>query len=146
MIRIGPVLWLALVAFASIGTFQLKYRVQAQEQELIGLDRQIQRDRDDIQVLHAEWAHLNDPNRLADLTRRHLDLAPVAGVQIVRFDVLPARPIPTPLPDGTTTTDPIATLLTELSLDEARSSGAQGGATQSSGARNGPIQSGEVQK
>ena len=26
MIRIGPLLWLALVALASIGTFQLKYR------------------------------------------------------------------------------------------------------------------------
>ena len=31
MIRIGPLLWLALVALASIGTFQLKYRVQAQD-------------------------------------------------------------------------------------------------------------------
>ena len=98
MIRIGPLLWLALVALASIGTFQLKYRVQAQEQELTRLDRQIQRDRDDIQVLHAEWAHLNDPNRLSDLARRHLDLAPVAGVQIVGFEALPDRPIPTPLP------------------------------------------------
>ena len=141
MIRIGPLLWMALVALASVGTFQLKYRVQAQEQELTRLDRQVQRDRDDIQVLHAEWAHLNDPNRLSDLARRHLDLAPVAGVQIVRFDVLPARPIPTPLPDGTTTTDPIATLLTQIGVDEAQSGGAQSG-----GAQSGQIQSGEVQK
>jgi hypothetical protein len=120
VIRIGPLLWLALVALASVGTFQLKYRVQAQEQELTRLDRQLQRDRDDIQVLHAEWAHLNDPNRLSDLARRHLDLAPVAGVQIVRFEILPARPIPTPLPDGTTTTDPIGTLLTLLSTQDTQ--------------------------
>ena len=126
MIRIGPLLWLALVALASIGTFQLKYRVQAQEQELTRLDRQIQRDRDDIQVLHAEWAHLNDPNRLSDLARRHLDLAPVAGVQIVRFEALPDRPVPTPLPDGTSTTDPIATLLTQLGMAETQATETQG--------------------
>ena len=117
MIRIGPLLWLALVAFASVGTFQLKYRVQAQEQELTRLDRQIQHDRDDIQVLRAEWAHLNDPNRLSDLARRHLDLAPVAGVQIVRFDLLPQRPAPTPDESA----DPIATLLSQLGGDEAKS-------------------------
>ena len=111
MIRLGSFLWLALIALASIGTFQLKYRVQAQEQELTRLDRQIQRDRDAIQVLHAEWAHLNDPGRLSDLARRHLDLAPVAGVQIVSFDALPARPAPAP---GTTPEDPIGSLLSQL--------------------------------
>ena len=119
MIRIGPLLWLALVALASIGTFQLKYRVQAQEQELTRLDRQIQHDRDDIQVLHAEWAHLNDPNRLSDLARRHLDLAPVAGVQIVKFDVLPQRPAP--VPDETA--DPIGSLLSQLGSEEAQKPG-----------------------
>ncbi len=116
MIRIGPLLWLALVALASVGTFELKYRVQAQEQELTRLDRQIQHDRDDIQVLRAEWAHLNDPSRLSDLARRHLDLAPVAGLQIVRFDVLPQRPTPTPDESA----DPIATLLSQLGGDEAQ--------------------------
>jgi cell division protein FtsL len=108
MIRLGSILWLALIALASIGTFQIKYRVQAQEQELTRIDRQIQRDRDAIQVLHAEWAHLNDPGRLADLARRHLDLAPVAGVQIVHFDVLPLRPA------DETTPDPIGSLLSQL--------------------------------
>jgi cell division protein FtsL len=116
MIRIGPLLWLALVALASVGTFELKYRVQAQEQELTRLDRQIQHDRDDIQVLRAEWAHLNDPSRLSDLARRHLDLAPVAGLQIVRFDVLPQRPAPAPEESA----DPIATLLSQLGGDEAQ--------------------------
>jgi cell division protein FtsL len=115
MIRIGPLLWLGLIALASIGTFQLKYRVQAQEQELTRVDRQIQHDRDDVQLLRAEWAHLNDPNRLSDLARRHLDLAPVAGVQIVRFDILPTRPAPS---DGAEPADPIATLLSQISGGE----------------------------
>jgi len=94
MIRPGALLWLALVALAGFGLFELKYRVQAQERELSRLVHQIQDDRDHIQVLRAEWAHLNDPHRLADLARRYLDLAPVAGLQIVRFDALPSRPAP----------------------------------------------------
>ncbi len=121
MIRIGPLLWLALIAIASVGTFHLKYRVQAQEQELTRLDRQIQRDRDAIQVLHAEWAHLNDPARLSDLARRHLDLAPVAGVQIVTFDALPMRPA------GVTPQDPIGSLLSQLGEGEQKGGSASGG-------------------
>ncbi len=125
MIRLGPMLWLALIALASIGTFQLKYRVQAQEQQLTALDRQIQRDRDAIQVLHAEWAHLNDPNRLSDLARRHLDLAPVAGVQIVRFDALPQRPA------NEVAQDPIGSLLSQLGEGQQKPDGsAQSGSGQ----------------
>lgn len=120
MIRLGSILWLALIALASIGTFQLKYRVQAQEQDLTRLDRQIQHDRDAIQVLHAEWAHLNDPGRLSDLARRHLDVAPVAGVQIVRFDTLPERPAPAP---GTTPEDPIGSLLSQLGDNQQKPDG-----------------------
>ena len=128
MIRLGPLLWLALIALASVGTFQLKYRVQAQEQELTKLDRQIQRDRDAIQVLHAEWAHLNDPARLSDLARRHLDLAPVAGVQITTFDALPARPA------DATPQDPIGSLLSQLGTDQQKPTGAGSGTATQNGA------------
>ena len=115
MMRVGTLLWLALVAIAGFGLFQLKYRVQGQEQELARLFHQIQNDRDQIQVLRAEWAHLNDPHRLADLARRYLDLAPVAGVQIVRFDTLPARPTPLVEEYAGGSLDPsVVALLTQL--------------------------------
>jgi hypothetical protein len=114
MIRPGTLLWLGLVALAGFGLFQLKYRVQGQEQELAHLFRQIQNDRDQIQVLRAEWAHLNDPHRLADLARRYLDLAPVAGVQIVRFDALPPRPTPMVEEAGNSGDASVVSLLAEL--------------------------------
>ena len=115
MIRLGTLLWLALVALAGFGLFELKYRVQVQERELARLDRQIRNDRDEIQVLRAEWAHLNDPLRLSELARRYLDLAPVAGVQIVRFDALPARQTPVVEEFGTVNPDSsIVTLLSQL--------------------------------
>ena len=94
MIRLGAVLWVCLVSLAGFGTFELKYRVQGQEEALVRLNRQIDRDRDSIQLLRAEWAHLNDPQRRGEPPQRHLDLTPVAGVQIVRFEALPPRPAP----------------------------------------------------
>ena len=115
MIRPGTLLWLALVALASFSLFQLKYRVQGQEQELARLFRHIQDDRDQIQVLRAEWAHLNDPHRLADLARRYLDLAPVAGVQMARFSNLPMRPTPMVEEAGSSPGDSsVVALLTQL--------------------------------
>jgi hypothetical protein len=94
MIRLGALLWICLVSLAGFGTFELKYRVQSQEQALLHLNRQIDQDRDSIQLLRAEWAHLNDPKRLADLAQRHLDLVAVTGAQIVHFEALPPRPAP----------------------------------------------------
>jgi hypothetical protein len=114
MIRPGTLLWLGLVALAGFGLFQLKYRVQGQEQELAHLFREIQNDRDQIQVLRAEWAHLNDPHRLADLARRYLDLAPVAGLQIVRFDTLPPRPTATVEQAANSGDASVLALLTQL--------------------------------
>ena len=95
MIKPGTLLWFVLIAAAFLGVYHMKYRVQAGEEELARLDVQIAQDRDAIQVLRAQWAHLNDPARLADLARRHLALVPVAGLQIVSFKSLPDRPTAT---------------------------------------------------
>jgi len=42
-------------------------------------------------VLEAEWSYLNDPLRLADLTRRHTGLVPTTPGQIGDFASLPLR-------------------------------------------------------
>jgi hypothetical protein len=91
MIKPGTLLWFALIAAAIFGVYHMKYRVQAEEEELTRLDLQIARDRDTIQVLRAEWAHLNEPARLTELAQRHLALSPLAGLQIVSFKALPDR-------------------------------------------------------
>ncbi len=43
-------------------------------------------------MLHAEWAHLNDPERLRNLAERYLGLAPIAPVQLGSLEALPDRP------------------------------------------------------
>ncbi len=96
MIRIGTVIWFVVLALLGVGLFQVKYAVQAKERELRKVNRQIAADHDAMRVLEAEWSYLNDPVRLADLTRRHTDLTPVMASQIATVEGLAPRPADAP--------------------------------------------------
>jgi len=91
MIGRGTLLWLALAIVAGAGLFHVSYRVQSLEEELTQANRDILREQETIHLLHAEWSYLNEPTRLAELTRRHLALAPLASGQMVRIEDLPLR-------------------------------------------------------
>jgi hypothetical protein len=91
MIRISAIVWVVVLALLGIGLFQVKYNVQSKERELREVRRQIEANYTAIHVLDAEWSYLNDPLRLADLTRRHTGLAPTTPAQIGDFASLPLR-------------------------------------------------------
>ncbi len=73
--------------------FSLKYEVQALEEELQGINRSIAADRETIHVLEAEWSLLNDPKRLENLSKRYLDLTPMAPGQFGTVSGLPPRSV-----------------------------------------------------
>lgn len=91
MIRISAIVWIVVLALLGIGLFQVKYNVQIKERELRDVHRQIEANLGAIHVLEAEWSYLNDPLRLADLARRHTELAPTTPAQIGDFATLPDR-------------------------------------------------------
>lgn len=92
--------WVVLPIVAGVGLYLLKMQVEAQEQNLAGLDRQIAEARESIHVLKAEWSFLNDPVRLRDEAGRLLAMQPVRPNQIVTYDRLsfadatPNPPVP----------------------------------------------------
>jgi len=92
MIRISAFVWIIVLGLLGVGLFQVKYNVQSKETELRGINRQIEANRSAMHVLDAEWSYLNDPTRLADLTRRHTDLVPTQATQLKKFTDLPPRP------------------------------------------------------
>ncbi len=107
MIGRSTVLWLSLAIVAGVGLFHVSYRVQSLEDELTQVNREIVRERETIHVLRAEWSYLNEPQRLAELSRRHLTLAPLSATQMMRIEDLPLRlppliaetaPLPAPGP------------------------------------------------
>ncbi len=91
MIRISAIVWVVVLALLGIGLFLVKYNVQSQERELREVRKQIDANYSAIHVLEAEWSYLNDPLRLADLTRRHTELVPTTPGQIGDFASLPLR-------------------------------------------------------
>ena len=100
MIRISAIIWVVVLALLGVSLFQVKYNVQTKERELREVRRQIEANYSAIHVLDAEWSYLNDPLRLADLTRRHTELVPTTPGQIGDFASLPAR-----IEDAPTTTE-----------------------------------------
>jgi cell division protein FtsL len=78
-----------LTGLMSYGLYNMKYEVRRLEAELADLRQQITVDQKGLQVLRAEWAYLNRPARLEKLATRHLDLAPIAAIQVGSIIDLP---------------------------------------------------------
>jgi len=92
MIRPTSLILMALAAAAGGALFQVAFEVSELDDELARLNTDIRTDRDAIHVLRAEWSFLNQPERLEELTRRHLDLLPVSGAQIAGTGAVPVVP------------------------------------------------------
>ena len=97
MIRLGALFWLALVVAAGFVTFKVKYAVQDLEDELNRVKKQTVAEQQEIRVLSAEWTYLNQPERLAELNRRFLQLGPIGPKQLQqKIDDIRLRPPPVP--------------------------------------------------
>lgn len=59
------------VVLAASWTYQVNYRVQEAENRVRHLTRSIDREREAIAVLAAEWAYLNRPERLRTLSETY---------------------------------------------------------------------------
>jgi hypothetical protein len=98
MIRPSTILWIALAGGVGVGTYQLKHRMLAFEDELARINRQVTAEQQAIHVLRAEWAYITQPQRLQPLANRHLDMNTMTPAQIGRVADLPARPPAPPAP------------------------------------------------
>jgi hypothetical protein len=84
MTRLGAVFWFVVVLVAGFTTFKVKYAVQDIEDQLNRVRRHTVAEQQEIRVLTAEWTYLTQPERLAELNRRFLQLAPIAARQMQR--------------------------------------------------------------
>ncbi|GJL86077.1 MAG: hypothetical protein DHS20C02_18520 [Micavibrio sp.] len=72
---------------------QTSQSVQQAEDELRRLEIEVENERETIRVLHAEWAHLNRPDRLESLAGQYLELVPPDPSQML---IDPAAQLPNP--------------------------------------------------
>jgi cell division protein FtsL len=81
---------LVVLAFA---VFQVERHVQSLRAELEEINRQLVADSEQIHVLEAEWAYLNQPSRLREVAQNHLKLSVVGVDQIGIVEQINYRPI-----------------------------------------------------
>ncbi len=75
---------LCLVVAFAFGSYWIKYDTRDRLAEIASLRDQIAREHERIAILEAEWAWLNNPDRLARLAEEHgaeLGLQPINGAQ-----------------------------------------------------------------
>jgi hypothetical protein len=81
----------SLIASAGYA-YSIKYDALYQAEQVAKLKAKMQKERDVIAVLKAEWHLLNRPDRLQAVADRHLDLQPLNVQQLARLSDLPNRP------------------------------------------------------
>lgn len=87
-VRQATALCFILAVALALVLLTIKYEVQSLKDELGRLNSEIAGEREAIQVLHAEFAFLTQPDRLRRLSSEHLGLAPVQPRQLASFGSL----------------------------------------------------------
>ena len=85
-------LCLFIAVLSGICLFILKYQVKEEERQLQKIHREILQNKREIHMLEAEWAHLNDPQRLLELVKSQTNWKTVSADQISTLSDIPLRP------------------------------------------------------
>jgi cell division protein FtsL len=93
MMRLLHLLIIAALVLAAVDVYKIKFEATRQAQNLAKLRLDIRREQEAVAALRAEWAKLDTPARIQELTKRHLALKPLDPRQFDRLDNLPERPL-----------------------------------------------------
>jgi hypothetical protein len=83
---------LALLVLAAAYVYEIKFESTLRAERVAKMRGDVQRERDAIAALRAEWSTLENPARVQGLARRHLRLRPAESTQYDALDRLPERP------------------------------------------------------
>jgi cell division protein FtsL len=83
---------LALLVAAAAYVYEIKFESTLRGERVAKMRGDIQRERDAIAALRAEWSTLENPARIQGLARRHLRLRPPESAQYDSLERLPERP------------------------------------------------------
>jgi cell division protein FtsL len=89
LLNIGVI---AALVLAAAYVYDIKYQSTLRAERVAKMRHDIQRERDAVASLRAEWARLGNPRRIQTLAQRYLELKPFQTSQVDNFDSLPMRP------------------------------------------------------
>lgn len=85
-----------LMIAGAVVTFETKRKAEIASAELAKIKRNITMEKENIDILRAEWNYLTEPARLQTLAERYTDflnLQPLDVEQIISAEELPNRPL-----------------------------------------------------
>jgi hypothetical protein len=91
MIRLSTILWPLLIGLVAFTLFQVKYKVSKLSGELDSVHSEITQTEASIEVLKAEWAHLNNPTYIRQLTDKYLSDGKTIKAHIGSIHSIPMR-------------------------------------------------------
>ena len=83
---------LVLLVLAAAYVYEIKFESTLRAERVAKMRVDVQRERDAIAALRAEWATLDNPARIQSLARRHLKLQPADPSQFDQLRGLPDKP------------------------------------------------------
>jgi cell division protein FtsL len=91
MWRVLHLIAIAALIGSAAYVYRIKYQTILESEEIVKLKHQINRTRDEIGVLHAEYEHLARPDRIQELADKLIGMQPLALNQIARPDEIPEK-------------------------------------------------------
>lgn len=92
MLRLLNILAILGLIGTAAWAYSIKYETIYYAEQVKKLEKRLDRERDAITVLRAEWQHINKPARLQVLADRHLQLQAMQATQIAKATDLPVKP------------------------------------------------------
>ncbi len=91
MIRLLNVVSFMMTVVLVVVLYSVKYDAQIDIKRIKALKVELRQEAETINILRAEWSHLNQPDRLKRLAERYTELVPLRANQIVTVNNLPER-------------------------------------------------------
>ena len=96
MFRISTFIWLVLATVSGALLFSFGQKTEDARHDIARLEKQIRQEKQNIDILEAEWSYLNRPSRLRELAEKHLELSPPSEFPVIEDEnvALLAEPPP----------------------------------------------------
>jgi hypothetical protein len=89
MNRLSTFVWILVITVASFMLYRVKYEVQSLRLQIAETSKQLRAEREAMNVVAAEWAYLNRPDRLQQLSSKYLSSTNVTVDQIAEVEAIP---------------------------------------------------------
>lgn len=89
MMRLATLVWIVVLSVSAFALYKVKFQVQTLRAQIADVSRDLERERESLNVVAAEWAYLNRPDRLRKLADTYLSSQVMTVDQIADVEAIP---------------------------------------------------------